>query len=260
MLFRSQEESLEQLKRLASANRQSVLIEGPKGSGKSYLARQYSSMVQVDDFAVVAPKVNDIRDTINTCIANGTSIMLCIENLDLGVLASSYALLKFLEEPIEGVYIVVTCRNLNLIPDTIISRSAVVTTQSPRPDDLELYARNKNGSKYDLIKNRLVVKCCNSFADIEDVLDMTNAQLDFYDSLKDTCKFKDNVSTVVWNISHYDSNTACNVELAIRCIMEIMNTPFITKCGIDCLRDLSKSRIASHAILSKFIFNAKYCE
>ena len=260
MQFKSQVEALEQLKLLADSHRQSVLIEGPKGSGKSYLARQYSSMIEVEDFVTVSPKVTDIRDTINSCISNGTSVMLCIENLDLGVLSSSYALLKFLEEPIQGVYIVVTCRNVNLVPDTIISRSTVVTVQPPRRDDLELYARNADGAKYELIKSRLAVRCCNSFQDIDDVLKMNSSQLTYYDNLKDLCKFTDNVSTLVWNVSHYDSENECNVELSIRCIMEIMNNPFITRCGIDCLRDLSKARISSHAILSKFMFNAKYCE
>ena len=260
MIFESQKEPLQQLQLLANAKRQSVLVTGPKGSGKSYIARQYATMVGVEDYIVVAPKVNEVRETTDTCISNGTSVLLCIENLDLGVPAASYALLKFLEEPIENVYIVVTCRNIKNVPDTIVSRSTVVDMQNPRPADLELYCRNKNGVRFDSIKNRLVWKSCNSFSDCDTVLEMSPSQVDYFDSLQEVCKFKDNVSGIVWSLSHYDSSTAAPIELVIRCVMEITKNPFITRCGIDCLRDLSLGRVAQHAVLSKFAFDCKYCE
>ena len=260
MQFKSQIEALQQLEMLAKAGRQSILIEGPSGSGKSYLARQYASMLNVSDFAQIDPKVADIREAVDACIQNGTSILLCIENLDTGVAAASYTLLKFLEEPIDGVYIVVTCRDMKLLPDTIPSRSTVITVQPPRIEDLNIYAEYKDRNKYLSLQNKRVWKCCHSFNDADEILTMNATQVDFYETLDQTCKFTDTVSNIVWNLSHYDSNTPCNIELAIRCVMDIVNTPFITRCGVDCIRDLASKRIAQHAVLSKFAFNCKYCE
>lgn len=260
MQFNSQKESLEQLKLLADANRQSILIEGPTGCGKSYLARQYASMVNVEDFVLVAPKVSDIREAVEACIVNGTRVILCIENLDCGVAGASYTLLKFLEEPIDGVYIVVTCRDMKSLPDTIISRSAVVTVQPPRIEDINLYAEYKDRTKFLSLQNKRVWRCCHSLTDADEIFKMTTDQVEYYETIEKLCKFTDNVSNIVWNLGHYDSNTPCNVELTIRCIMDVLQKPFITRCGIDCIRDLSSKRIAQHAVLAKFAFNCKYCE
>lgn len=260
MHFKSQEEAFQQLDMLAKSNRQSILIEGPTGCGKSYIARQYASMVNVSDFVSIAPKVADIREAIDACIQNGTKILLCIENLDCGVAAASYTLLKFLEEPIEGVYIVVTCRDMKLLPDTIISRSAVVTVQPPRTEDINLYAENKDRMKYLSLQNKRVWRCCHSLVDADEIFKMTADQLDYYENIDQLCKFADNVTNIVWNLSHYSDNSPSNVELTIRCIMDVLNNSFITKCGVDCIRDLSSKRIAQHAVLAKFAFNCKYCE
>lgn len=260
MQYKSQEEALQQLEMLARANRQSIIIEGPSGSGKSYIARQYASMVNVSDFASVEPKVADIREAVDACIQNGTKLLMCIENLDCGVAAASYTLLKFLEEPIEGVYIVITCRDLKLLPDTIPSRSTVVTLQPPRMDDLSMYAESKDRAKFLILQNKRVWRCCHSFTDADAILAMNATQIDYYESINQLCKFTDSITNIVWNLSHYDNNNACNVELAIRCVMDVLKKPFITKCGVECIRDLSSKRIAQHAVLAKFAFNCKYCE
>ena len=260
MQFKSQNESIEQLELLAKSNRQSILIEGPTGCGKSYIARQYATMVGVDDFVSVAPKVADIREAVEACIVNRTKILLCIENLDCGVAAASYTLLKFLEEPIDGVYIIVTCRDIKLVPDTIISRSTVITVQPPRIEDINLYAEYKDRAKFLSLCNKRVWRCSRSFYDADEIFKMNATQIDYYETIDKFCQFNDNITNIVWNISHYDSNTSCNVELAIRCIMDVLQKPFITKCGIECIRDLSTKRIAAHAVLAKFAFNCKYCE
>lgn len=260
MQFKYQQETISQLELLAASDRQSILIEGPAGCGKSYMARQYCTLVKVDDFAVVSPKVADIREAIDACVQNGTRLVMCIENLDCGVAAASYALLKFLEEPIEGVYIVLTCRDIKLVPDTIISRSAVVTMQPPRPADINLYAEDKDRMKLLSLQPKRVWKCCHSFADADNIFKMSADQIEYYESIDKMCKFTDNVSTIIWNLGHYADNTPCNIELTIRCIMDVLQKPFITKCGVDCIRDLSSKRIAQHAVLAKFAFNCKYCE
>ena len=260
MEFKSQVEAIQQLEMLSKSNRQSIVVEGPSGCGKSYISRQYATMVNVADFVVVEPKVADIREAIDACIQNGTKILLCIENLDTGVPAASYTLLKFLEEPIDGVYIIITCRDLKLLPDTIASRSTVVTMQPPRIEDINLYAEYKDRSKFLSLCNKRVWRCCHSFTDADAILGMNLSQVEYYETLDKMCNFSDSVTNLIWSLSHYDDNTACNVELTIRCIMDILNKPFITRCGVDCIKDLSSKRIAQHAVLAKFAFNCKYCE
>ena len=260
MIFDCQVEPLTELDNLHKVKRQSILIEGPSGCGKSYLANQYANMLNISDIIVVQPKVADIREAIDSSTQLQTDVVLVIENLDLGVAAAAYTLLKTLEEPLPHVYIIITARNVKFIPDTIISRSAVVTANAPLLRDIDNYAKHKDEIKYEQIKDRLVWKCARSFADADKILQMTADQINYYESLAEICTFNDSVSNIIWTIGHYPNNEPCDLELAIRSIMELMHNSFVTRCGIECLRDLSSNRIAQHAVLARFIFNAKYCE
>lgn len=260
MHFNSQDEAIQQLTQLKNAGRQSVLIEGPKGCGKSYLARYYAQLLGVADFQVIAPKVKDIRDTIEGCYDITNPVVICIENLDLGVKGSAYSLLKFLEEPQKNVYIVVTARNLNNVPDTIISRSAIVSANLPTLDNLAEYASAKDLSKYNVLKNSLVWKCARSFSDVDAMLSFDPSKINFYQNLKTACDLNKPVSDVVWAISHYPNSEQAILELVIRCLMETFHTQYIVSCGISCISDLERGSISSNAILSKFVLDIKYCE
>lgn len=260
MIFDCQIEPLDNLSKLALFDRHSVLIAGQSGTGKTFLSRQYANLLSINDFVLVQPKVADIREALDTSMQLQSPIVLSIENLDLGVAAAAYTLLKSFEDPAPNVYIVITCRNLKQVPDTIISRAAVVNTNIPREADLHNYTKSKDEAKFALLSDRLVYRCAKSFSDIDKVLAMTSDQVNYYESLVEMCTFKDSISNLVWTISHYKDNQPCDIELAIRAIMELMHNNFITKCGIECLRELSSNRIAQHAVLAKFLFNAKYCE
>lgn len=260
MIAKSQTEAIEQLRLLASSRRQSVLIVGAPGCGKSYLAKQYANMLNIDNFSQVAPKVVDIRDALDECMTLSTPVMLEIHNLDTGVAAASYTLLKSLEEPSPNVYIVLTCRSADMVPDTIISRSAVVTVSPPTDDDIDEYGKEHNLVKFNNVSPRLVWQCVRSFTDADKALNMSIDQVMYYESLSEVCKFKDSVSNIIWKLSHYESGEECDVELSIRSVMELMHNPFVTRCGIECIRDLNRGRIAKHAVIAKFAFNAKFCE
>ena len=260
MIADSQKDVLQELTKLASSNRQSILIAGPSGCGKSYVVQKYANMLGIDDYYAVDPKVADIREALDSCLSINNKVLLEIRNLDTGVPAASYTLLKSREEPLSHVYIAVTCRNIDHVPDTIVSRSAVVNLGPPTMKDIDAYGREKDALKFNNVSSRLVWQCVRSFSDADDVLGMTVDEIAYYESLSELCKFNDTVSNLVWKLGHYDSNKECNVELAIRSVVELMKKPFITMCGIDCIRDLNRGRIAQHAVLAKFIFNAKFCE
>lgn len=260
MISDSQKQPIADIKSLVASNRQSILIAGPAGCGKSYIVQQWANMMSVDDYVTVEPKVSSIRDALDNCLLIDNKVVIEIENLDSGVPAASYTLLKSLEEPSSHIYFAVTCRNANHVPDTIISRSAVIHVGPPTISDINNYGKDKDLMKYNNVCNSLVWKCARSFSDVDDILNMTLDEVQYYESLADLCKFNDSVSNLVWKLGHYDSNKECNLELAIRSVVELMHNPFVTKCGIDCIRDLTRGRIAQHAVLAKFVFNAKFCE
>lgn len=260
MVASSQKEALKELQTLANSNRQSILICGPSGCGKSYLAQQYANMLGIDDFSSIDPKVADIREALDSCLKITNKILIEVKNLEQGVLSAAYTLLKSLEEPYPHVYIIITSRNMQQVPDTIISRSAIVNMGPPTNNDIDVYGREKDALRFNNVAPRLVWQCARSFSDADEILRMTPDEIEYYESLAEVCKFKDTVSNIIWKISHYDSNKECNIELAIRSIIELMKNPFITRCGLECIRDLTKGRIAQHAVLAKFVFNAKFCE
>lgn len=258
MEYRCQMNALEELKELATSDRHSILIEGFEGCGKSYLAHEYSRMLGIHDFCIVKSDMDSIRETIDSTTTTNSKIVLCIENLDCGVVNVSYALLKFLEEPQNNVYIVVTCRNRNKLPDTILSRSTVVTVSMPTESDLYEYAKSTNNN-VNKVKNHMIWKCVKSFKDVDIVLSLTDVQLDYFMTLSKLNFGKESISNSAWKLMHYDDNTLTPINMVVTFIMELYHKfPYVQRCCIDCLSDLDIKRIATHAIISKLCMELKY--
>ena len=180
MIPNCQTEPINELKRLAQSNRQSVLVEGPPGCGKTYLTQQYANTLNIDDFSIIQPKVADIREALDGCLSISNKVMLCIENLDLGQPASAYTLLKSLEEPLPHVYIVITCRNAKQVPDTIISRSAVINVGPPNDIDIDSYGKSKDAIKFANLCTRLVWHCVRSFSEADAAFNMSIDEIAYY--------------------------------------------------------------------------------
>lgn len=260
MILDCQKEAIEQLNILSQSDRHSILIEGPEGTGKSYLANMYAKNLGIEDFEVVKPTVSDIREAVETCMNLSNKIVLCIENLDTGVASASYALLKFLEEPINTAYIVVTCRNIKKIPDTIISRSSVVSCSALLPSDIEKFAEDIDVIKYSRLQNTRLWRCVRTLSEIKLVLSMTDDKLSYFDKMDELCKFNDSVSNLVWKFSHFEDNSETPIALVIKYISDVKNSANVRSCAANCLKEITQARIAKHTVLTKFMFECKYTE
>ena len=257
MNFICQNEAIDSLKLLAEHHQHGVLIVGDSGSGKTYLANQYSKMLGISDFYKINPVIADLKSVTEQSLISGTPITLCIENLDAGVLQAAYPLLKIIEDCPSYIYMVVTCNNLYAIPDTIQSRCAVVTVNPATKSDIEQYAKSKDTTAYEFLKDKQVWGCIKGFGDIDTVLKFTPEHLKYFESLEQIAWNKDSVSNISWKLQHYEDKTETPLPLVIRYLMQNV-CPNYRKACIDCLNDLNENRISKNAIISRLVFELKY--
>lgn len=259
--MKCQRQAYQDLASLAKRGVNSVVISGPSGCGKTYLAKQYSLMLDVPDFQIIEPTVSSIRTAIDSCYQNDESVVLCIENLDTGVLAASYTLLKFLEEPLPKVHIVVTCQNVYGVPNTILSRCSAVEISPCIESDIEIYCQTKDANQYSRLHTSHIWSIVRSFADADTVMSLSDTQLQYFRDLHQAVMpFKNTISNLCWNIEHYSDNSASPVRLVIRYILACNLSEHINRSALACLNDLSTKRIGTHAVVAKFVFDCKYCE
>ena len=256
MKFVHQREAETELKQLAKQQHHSILIEGPEGSGKSYLAYEYANDLGIVDVMTVPATVSDIRVAADTTSSMSVPILLCIENLDLGVVGAAYALLKFLEEPRSNIYIVVTCRNIKNVPDTIISRSVCVRIGEPTDSDIVDYAICKDAGMYKVRSTTPLWKVCRSFLDVNVLFQLTADQIDYILNLAEL-NWNDTVSNVVWKLGHYDDNSETPLSFVLRYMYDVANDR-AKACVLKCLTELNTTRLAPHAVLTRFVFDFKY--
>lgn len=244
------------LQDFAKGDKHSVIIEGPKQCGKTFMAREYAKLLGIQDFQLVKPTVSELREVIDSCSQIENNIVLCIENLDQGVVAASYTMLKFLEEPRKNTYIVITCSSCYRLPDTIISRSHVATINPPTSNDISDVAHSLNidiNSTPSELRN-----CCKNFADIQIVSKLDTAKRDYLNFLCSRETWKDSISNIVWKLGHWSDNTEAPVEFIINYLMKNMKSTVVYQAGCKCLQDLDDQIIGTHLTLCKFAYECKY--
>lgn len=257
MKFDCQKEPLIELYQLSKSRRQSVLIEGATGCGKSYLAFRYGDMLDIRDKVTVDPIVSNIRSTIESLINVDNDVLICIENLDKGLIASSNALLKFLEEPPSNIFIVVTCSNIYKIPDTIRSRSTVVSVSFPSKIDLKNYMVSRDSEFFKILSSYKISRCIKTFKDADILMNMNESKLVYLDELS-KLDFSDSISTSSWKLSHFPDNSGTPISIVIYYIMSLTKNRNIHRCCISCLDDLIQGKIPSHIIISRLCMEIKY--
>ena len=245
------------LHKLAEQKKQAIILCGDHGVGKTYLAKEYSKMLNIPDFIVVEPKVNEVKSAIDSAIILENSIVLCIENLDLGVPAVSYALLKFLEEPKSNVFLVITCRNSVQIPDTIISRGILLNIPAMASSDIDSYAKTKDSPQIQMIReDKTLWRCIRNFNELDTLADLPDKNISYFKDLTGSISAKNSVSGIVWKLQKFPDNTPIPTEIMLRYLMYSNSSWQL--CCLSALNDLSLNRLSAHAIISKLVFELKY--
>lgn len=260
MDFDFQSKAVSELQKLAYANHHSILISGIRGSGKTYLAQKFAQLKGIDNFHCINPKVADLKDTVQSSFKLQENQVICIENLDDGKPAASQVILKYLEEPLPTVYIVVTCVNASKLPDTILSRAIEVKVGIPHVNELAQYARNFNAQKFTSYKDYVAFSTCKSFSDIRQVLNLSLDQVKYYEKFRNIRElFKQPVDSILWCLGHYEDNSKLDSRLALRCVLSCSeNFPGIQKIALDSLLALEDGKLSETAILGKFVLDGKY--
>lgn len=257
----NQKNAIEQLKTCAKNRKHSIIIEGPSGSGKTFLAQQYMNMVGSSDLYIAYPKVSELRDTLDTVSDVENDVVICVENIETGVVSCSYVLLKFMEEPQNNVFIALTCMNTNDIPDTLISRSMVVTVAPPTHHDLDLYAESNYPKVYSSIKRQSIYKCASTFSDVDDICSMSSEQIDYFKKWNKLDSFYGSVYKTCWALGHYPDKSNVPIKLLIKYIMYVNkgNRHVIESCT-ECMNQLDKNNMASYLVIQKLVFDLRYCD
>lgn len=256
-----QKSAYDTLSQISKSDNHNVILCGNPGCGKTYMAHEYAKMLGISDFVVISPSVQNLRDMISDVLQTKYDVAVCIENLDCGVAASSYTILKFLEERRSNVYVIVTARNIRNVLDTIQSRCIIVQMQNPSHSDILSYASHKYRNKFESMKDRDIMKCISSMSDIDDIFKLSEDEISYIESLREInfLSNKLSVKSIAWKLSHFPNNSECDISLVMRYLMMWYKSNLkLMHAWIQCIDDLNLGIIGKQAVLYKFCMDGKY--
>jgi len=250
--FDCQADALLSLRNLADSDAHSIILCGMLSCGKTHLAWRYSDLVHTDNFISVPSKMTDIKSIVDDCSSLNTSVTICFENIDTGVLGVSNALLKLLEEPPKNVYIVITCKNISNVLSTVVSRCIVVSVMNPTQKDLLTYASKIH---FSMNTDSDMWNSLYDFSDIDIISKLTQDQILYFESCLKTVYSKDPIIVKLWKIQKFPDGNPVPTKLLIQYIMHMSKSSVVSNCGRSCIHDIMSGKIASHAALAKFLLD-----
>lgn len=259
--FSCQSMCVENLRMFVENDKHSVVIDGPIGSGKTHMAKMYAKLLDIRDVVVVQPKVSEVKEAFTEFSKVDNKVLIVVENLDMGVSSCAYVLLKFMEEPSDNLYVVVTCVDRNNIPDTILSRSMTTATNVPTRSDIVKYANEFYREKYITLKSSILWKTVRTFSDVNEVCSLSPEKVQYFNEWSTLKPFNAPVSTVSWKLGHYPDGSEIASNVLVRYILECnKDNAHVVNCCRKCMDQLNLKRIARYLTLTKLAFDLKYCE
>ena len=245
-----QQAVLDELKMLSYEKRQSILISGGSGTGKTYVASQYAKFLNCSNFQIIEPTIGDIQDFIFACIDLYESVVVCIENIDVGSLNAANALLKLLEEPPHDVYIVVTCRNYANVLETIKSRMFHIKLNVPTDSDLIKYAKHVDNAKYEVLGNTEIWKAIKSLKDVDTIFKMPIDNVQYIESLSEIFKHRESISSSIWKLGHYPNNSRTPIDIVLQYLISVTQDKKLKHHLMQVLSEIQLQRMPEHIVLS----------
>jgi hypothetical protein len=254
-MFEKNEPAIEHLRLMSKSGTQSILISGPNGSGKTYCANLFHKFAKTEDFILVDPRMGDIRDML---VSVGESATVCIENIDTGMLSVSQAVLKFIETPPKGVHIIITCRRIDTIPETILSRCSHIALPPVSSSDLIEYAKQKYPQSADaVIRKQDIWYAATTTKDVDWLCSLNEKNLESLSSIYTTAVGAGAVSSIVWKLQHFSDSSLIDTEFVMKYMMRNGKTKLIRDIFRRALDDIAM-RIPAHVALSKAVLSMKY--
>lgn len=247
-----QEFALERLRYIAKNDNHSVLISGIRGCGKTYLASCFAKMKNIDTFHSVQPKISEIRNALDDSYSLDDNQVICIENLDDGVVAASQALLKYLEEPRKNTYVIITCVNEASLTNTIPSRSISVHVNPPSDKDLSAYLHRVCPDPK-RVEGSVAFESCKSISDVKYLSTLDYTKVRYYDKFATNAFFKKSTDSVLWELTHYEDNSKCDPVLALRCVLAGECDYNLKLNALDSLIVLESKRCSEYSVLGNFV-------
>lgn len=251
----NQRSAVAALDELSRTGCHAILIDGASGVGKSYLSRYYADKCGIEAYLNVPAKMDAIRETMDSCYTVENPVLICLENLDSGVVGTSYAILKFLEEPPANVWLVITCKNIRQIPDTILSRTIRISIPPVSEDDILTYLRSADSPLKGQVEEHLL-PCLRSFNDVDKILALSADNISYLSNVASLINVKDPISKIVWKLQKFPDGTSTPTDIVVRALMH-SRSDFVIPC-IQYFHDVEYGKIPDHAALSLLVMDIKY--
>ena len=259
MEYNFQRSAINNLMRLSNSNHHCIMIEGMRGSGKSFLAKQFQSFCSISNYIEIQSKSDQLRDHIEQLFDIDYPIIVCIDNLDTGSPNAIGTVLKFIEEPRHNIRIIVTCTSRYNLPDTISSRCVIISISNPTANDIMEYAKHKDLDKYTFISKAPIYSTLSSFSDIDSLYAIDSERILYLSNVDLTNgKSKRSISSILWEFTHFSDNSEMSKELImlrIRYILHMTSDYMKRKACLECLDALDSSKVATHVILYRFLID-----
>src|SRR5699024_3940097 len=114
-----------------------LIIEGDKGQGKRTITKYIAEYMDIDVYEPDNLKVDDIRKIVDDSQSLSRDRLYALYDADEMTTQAQNAILKFLEEPQENAYIIITVQEQNYLLDTIISRATMIRLEQYTHEQLK---------------------------------------------------------------------------------------------------------------------------